>query len=127
MFHLTATTASAPQKDLIRDVVVERARLDAVSSRKHARSEIRYPVRTRVDWSPLPPLAEALRNPAQAWCSDISSGGLGLLTPTPLRPGTRLHVDLRPLSPKAGVVPVTVAYCAALVPGVYQIGTRFDA
>lgn len=126
MLHLTAGIPAATT-ELIREVVIERARLDAVRSRKYARSEVRYAVRTRVAWSPLPPAGDLLRNPTDAWCCDISTGGLGLLTSAPLRSGSRLYIDLRPLSPKGSVISATVAHCTALVPGVYQVGVHFDA
>lgn len=95
-------------------------RADRVHNRKHPRA----PMRVKLT---LYPIADrAVGKPKEVWTRDLSSGGIGLLSPEPMRPGSTFIIRLpRNDGGKHLHLLCTVKNCEQQAKGVFAVGASF--
>lgn len=93
-----------------------------IARREHARMPYREPVAV---------VCEAVNRPGHmvrftAICHDLSDGGLGVLSPVPLAPGTLAVFTLVTAAGDEHPVTATLAACDQVRDNVYKCGAKFD-
>jgi len=104
--------------ELLRSTIAA-LRSDSVEGRKHPRA----PIRSRVKI--LPVVSGALGAPVEVWTRDISSGGIGIISPAPLTAGSAFIVRLPDAQGGAMYLRCTVRNCISQAKQIFIIGSSF--
>lgn len=94
-----------------------------VAQREHARTPYREPVAVVCEAHDRP--GDVVR--FTAVCHDLSDGGLGVLSPVPLAPGTLAVFTLVTAAGDELPVTATLATCDEFREHVYKCGAKFDS
>ncbi len=121
------TPATPPLTDTEIDAVLrEMDRLETpaevIAQREHPRQSYREPVAVVCEAGDWP--GDVVR--FTAVCHDLSDGGLGVLSPVPLKPGTLAVFTLVSSTAEEFPVTATLAYCDQVREDVYKCGAKFD-
>lgn len=121
------TPVTPPLTDAEIDAVLrEMDKLDTpatvVAQREHTRTPYREPVAVVCEAGDWP--GDVVR--FTAVCHDLSDGGLGVLSPAPLAPGTLAVFTLVTTTGDELPVTATLAYCDQVQESIYKCGAKFD-
>ncbi|MEO0514634.1 MAG: PilZ domain-containing protein [Planctomycetota bacterium] len=122
-----STPATPPLTDAEIDAVLrEMDKLvtpaEVIAQREHPRQPYREPVAVVCEAGDWP--GDVVR--FTAVCHDLSDGGLGVLSPVPLKPGTLAVFTLVSTESNEFPVAATLAYCDEVREHVYKCGVKFD-
>jgi len=95
---------------------------EVIAQRQHPRQPYREPVAVVCEAGDWP--GDVVR--FTAVCHDLSDGGLGVLSPVPLKPGTLAVFTLVTNASIEFPVTATLAYCDKIRGQVYKCGAKFD-
>ncbi|MEM6855407.1 MAG: PilZ domain-containing protein [Planctomycetota bacterium] len=95
---------------------------EVIAQREHARIPYREPVAVVCEVGDWP--GDVVR--FTAVCHDLSDGGLGILSPVPLKPGTLAVFTLVTATGEQLPLSATLAYCEEIRDEVYKCGAKFD-
>ena len=105
--------------DLIHSIL-DALRGDLVDKRKHPRAPLRVKLKV------LPYKAQAVGKPMDVWLRDLSAGGIGFTTPSPLAVGDRFIVRLQPGAAGQVYLMCVVKNCTEIGRRAYITGCTFS-
>ena len=104
--------------DLLQSTV-SHLKSDQVEQRRSPRA----PLRMRVKIAPYE--NGTLGDPLDVWTLDLSEGGIGVLSPKPMRAGRKFVIRMSQLDDSPHYLLCTVRNCAALTQTLFRLGASF--
>ncbi|MBB6431478.1 PilZ domain-containing protein [Algisphaera agarilytica] len=119
---LTPPITDAEIDAVLRELDKVQVSPDLIAQREHPRMPYREPVAVVCEAGDWP--GDVVR--FTAVCHDLSDGGLGILSPVFISPGTLAVITLVTANGHELPVTATLAYCTKVREHVYKCGAKFD-